>query len=107
MIYLLFSFEKYKTETNNIKYAIVGYTTVYPFYAYPDSTRLRVSQFLILPQFHRQGHGSKLLKAVYEYAKQTKCLEVCVEDPSDEFQTMRDTVDVKLFTELMNDKGMF
>ena len=39
------------------QYSIVGYTTVYGFYAYPDKTRARVSQMLILPPYQRKGHG--------------------------------------------------
>lgn len=90
-------FEKYKTETNHTRYAIIGYVTVYPFYAYPDSTRLRVSQFVILPPYQKHGHGSKLLSAVYTYSQSGNIKEVCVEDPSDAFQSMRDLVDYKNF----------
>lgn len=31
------------------------------------------------------------------------CLEVCVEDPSDEFQALRDHLDLKLFTKYMKE----
>jgi histone acetyltransferase 1 len=91
-------FEKYKTETNQSRYAIIGYTTVYPFYAYPDKLRLRISQFIILPPFQKQGHGSKLLDAVYTSAQSNESVvEVCVEDPSDQFQSLRDVSDYKNF----------
>lgn len=40
-------------------YHFVGYSTVYPFYYWPENTRMRISQFLILPPFQEQGHGSE------------------------------------------------
>lgn len=79
-----------------------------------------MSQFLILPPFQRQGHGRKLLLAIYTYAikgyKEQKsligynalqnveektyepreCYEVTVENPGDEFQLMRNKVDVEV-----------
>jgi histone acetyltransferase 1 len=79
---------------------IVGYCTVYPFYGYPDRTRLRISQFIILPPFQKQGHGSKLLNSIYNYAKQINSIDVCVEDASEEFQMLRDKVDLKNFQKL-------
>eukprot|EP01080_Neovahlkampfia_damariscottae_P000317 gene317-6731_t len=81
-------------------YNIVGYCTVYPFYGYPDRTRLRISQFIILPPFQKQGHGSKLLKSIYNYAKQINSIDVCVEDPSDDFQSLRDKIDFQNFQKL-------
>ena len=35
-------FEKYKDEDGNEKYAVVGLSTVFRFYAYPEQTRPRV-----------------------------------------------------------------
>ena len=51
-------FEK-KCDAGRNLYSIVGYTTVYGFYAYPDKLRPRLSQLLILPQFQRKGHGGE------------------------------------------------
>jgi hypothetical protein len=42
---------------------------------------------------------------VYNYGKATNCMEVCVEDPSREFQKMRDTVDLQNFRQV--EKSMF
>jgi histone acetyltransferase 1 len=100
---LFFIFERYRSDTDSIRYGFAGYTTVYPFYAYPDRTRLRISQFLILPPFQRKGHGAKLLQTVYNYGKSINCLEVCVEDPSSEFQKMRDTVDLQNYKDVEKD----
>lgn len=47
------------------RYAVCGYATVYLYYAYPNKTRPRISQFLVLPPFQRIGLGAKLLDVVY------------------------------------------
>lgn len=39
-----------------------GFCTVYRFYAYPDSQRMRVSQFLVLPPYQGIGLGTHLLE---------------------------------------------
>lgn len=54
---VFFLFEK-RSEGGETSYAVVGYATVYTFYNYPDKKRKRVSQFLILPPYQKQGHGS-------------------------------------------------
>ncbi|KAF0979971.1 hypothetical protein FDP41_001124 [Naegleria fowleri] len=121
------SYEKVKnTETNNFEYIPIGFSSIYPFFVMKkdgnqliDTRRLRVSQFLILPPFQGQGHGRKLLLAIYTYAtkgfKEQKavvgynalsfdektfppreCYEVTVENPGDDFQTMRTKVDLEV-----------
>jgi len=40
-------------------YSFVGYVTLYKFFAFPDSTRLRLSQIFVLPTHQRKGHGQK------------------------------------------------
>lgn len=114
------SYEKTKDETNNFEYIPVGFCSVYPFYTLKregskivDCRRLRISQFLVLPPFQRQGHGRKLLRAVYTYANKgykeprsqigfnalesteqktyepRECYEVTVENPGDDFSALR------------------
>jgi histone acetyltransferase 1 len=75
-------------------FAFVGYTTLYKFLRYPTGWRLRVSQILILPPFQRQGHGQRLLQAVYTEAREKQFVEVNVEDPSIGFQAVRDLTDM-------------
>ncbi|KAL0486734.1 histone acetyltransferase [Acrasis kona] len=99
---VFFVFEKYK-NVDKVKYGFVGYTTVYPFYAYPDTTRVRISQFLILPSFQRKGIGRRLLQSVYDYGKSINCMEVCVEDPSIDFQMMRDLTDLENYKQVEKD----
>jgi len=88
-------FEK-RTSHGNIDFSIVGFTTVYPFYAYPDKIRLRVSQMVILPPFQRKGHGTQLLRAVYKFGIEQGVIDVAIEDPNDEFMFLRDITDLEL-----------
>ncbi|CAH3164227.1 unnamed protein product [Porites lobata] len=86
-------FEKRK-EAGNVYYSIVGYSTVYQYYAYPDKIRPRISQMLILPPFQRQGHGVQLLQTVDKfYVKNLRVLDITVEEPSSDFLKLRDYVD--------------
>jgi GNAT superfamily N-acetyltransferase len=57
-----------------------------------------LSQFIILPPYQGLGLGSALLKIVYDYyIKQDKnCVEFSVEEPSDEFQSLMDQIELKM-----------
>uniref|UniRef100_A0A7N6A763 Histone acetyltransferase type B catalytic subunit n=1 Tax=Anabas testudineus TaxID=64144 RepID=A0A7N6A763_ANATE len=79
-------FEKYNKDGETL-YATVGYMTVYNYYVYPDKTRPRVSQMLILPPFQGEGHGAQLLEAVHRFYCNQPCLDI---------YTLRDYVLVKL-----------
>lgn len=77
-------------------YTSMGYSTVYHFYAFPDKSRYRISQMLILPPFQRKGHGGRLLQAIYDdLVPRPLVRDILVEDPSDDFQAMRDYVDCR------------
>lgn len=59
--------------------------------------KLRISQFIVLPTYQRLGIGSTLLENMYQYyLNDKKCTEITVEDPSDDFQQMKDALDIKL-----------
>ncbi|XP_056289086.1 histone acetyltransferase type B catalytic subunit isoform X3 [Pseudoliparis swirei] len=88
-------FEKYKKDGETL-YATVGYMTVYNYYVYPDKTRPRVSQMLILPPFQGEGHGAQLLEAVHRfYCSLPKVQDITAEDPSESYVKLRDYVLVK------------
>ncbi|QSL65687.1 hypothetical protein MERGE_003000 [Pneumocystis wakefieldiae] len=78
----------YEKQSRNYQdhYCFIGYSTVYLYYWYSrefhDNSRARIAQFVILPPFQRNGHGD------------SKIQEITVEDPSDEFQDMRDKQDI-------------
>jgi len=76
------------------QYSIVGYTTVYNFYSYPEKIRKRISQFLILPPFQKQRHGAELLNALYDlYRGNDKVKDLTVEEPSLPFSHLRNVSD--------------
>ncbi|KAM6987048.1 histone acetyltransferase type B catalytic subunit [Aplochiton taeniatus] len=88
-------FEKYYKDGETL-FATVGYMTVYNYYVYPDKTRPRVSQMLILPPFQGEGHGAQLLEAVHRfYCTLPKVQDITAEDPSESYVKLRDFVLVK------------
>ncbi|KAI0253813.1 acyl-CoA N-acyltransferase [Lactifluus subvellereus] len=81
------------TET----YHFVGYSSLYPFYCFPDKVRLRLSQFVIVPPYQRQGHGSALYNAIYQYVLTRPSIsELTVEDPAEAFEDLRDRNDLAM-----------
>lgn len=88
-------YEKYSTSDHKNMYSIAGYITVYEYYAYPLNIRPRISQVLVLPPFQRKSLCTYLLNAVYDYyVKNDNVIDITVEDPTEEFQLVRDFVDI-------------
>lgn len=59
------------------------------------SSRERISQFLILPPYQNQSLGSRLYNCVFEDLVQKPFIyEIPVEDPSEDFDAMRDYCDI-------------
>ncbi|GAB4819463.1 hypothetical protein N2152v2_006509 [Parachlorella kessleri] len=73
---------------------LVGFATVYKFYAYPDRCRLRLSQVLVLPPHQGRGVGSLLLRALGQQADALDAVDVTCEDPSEDLQRIRDKLDL-------------
>ncbi|KAL7060793.1 hypothetical protein AAHC03_09409 [Spirometra sp. Aus1] len=90
-------YEKFTSHSSPEKrYALVGFLTVYAFYAFPEHVRPRVSQALILPPFRGMGHATRLLESVYDdFVPLPKVIDITVEEPSPEFQRLRDFLDCK------------
>lgn len=94
-------------KTENDHYDIVGYTTYYPFFHFPDKLRMRISQFLILPPYQRQGVGKCLYNYLYDtFLADERVIDITVEDPNDDFQDMRDRCDVMNLLSLKVLKGV-
>ena len=98
-------------------YSLVGYSTTYRWYFYHKSaaersqvsnapfpfqpvsisqipSRLRVSQFLILPPHQLSGHGSHLYRTIHSASLSDPTIyELTVEDPNEAFDALRDTND--------------
>jgi len=98
-------------------YSFVGYSTTYRFFTIkstpiplfsndtkqgsisPNSlpSRVRISQFLVLPPYQQLGHGSAMYQAIYaEIMADSTVFELSVEDPSEEFDRLRDVNDWKV-----------
>lgn len=70
--------------------------SLYRFWHYPSSSRLRLSQFLILPPYHKQSHGTHLYQIAYSSTLESDSItELTVEDPNEAFDRLRDTADLK------------
>lgn len=90
---------------NDVPSSFVGYATTYPFSTRnPLSNdddgplfvdRIRISQVAIVPLHQRQGHGAKLLQAIYTDAHERHAIEITVEDPSIGFRILRDVNDLQ------------
>ncbi|KAG0558397.1 hypothetical protein KC19_10G025200 [Ceratodon purpureus] len=83
------------TEGEGPEMVVTGFCTVYRFYSYPESTRLRVSQILVLPPYQGQGYGYRMLETIYRIATERNCNDITFEDPSDSLQELRDCMDVQ------------
>ena len=59
------------------------------------SSRERISQFLILPPYQNQSLGSRLYNFIFEHLVNKPFIyEIPVEDPSEDFDAMRDYCDI-------------
>ena len=96
--YIIYRVAKLHGHKGHDYYSVEGYATTYEFWeAQADRCRTRISQFLILPTHQRQGFGKELLDGIYtDLLQNAKCYEITVEDPSYEFESMRDGYDIKL-----------
>lgn len=78
------------------RWHFMGYTSLYKFWCWPDSSRIRLSQFVILPPYQKQGHGAALYTTVYDQIRQRPSVaELTVEDPSEDFDRLRDGNDIR------------
>ncbi|KAK1266246.1 putative histone acetyltransferase type B catalytic subunit [Acorus gramineus] len=89
-IYLVIKKMNYSGETN---FRALGFATVYRFYRYPESWRLRISQILVLPPYQGQGHGRHLLESINTVSISKNIYDVTAEEPSDYLKHVRDCVD--------------
>lgn len=94
---VLFERRKRKDAPSTPTYHFVGYSSLYPFYCYPERVRMRLSQFVIVPPYQRQGHGSELYNSIYQYiVSRPDIAELTVEDPAEAFEDLRDVNDLKM-----------
>lgn len=83
---------------------IVGFTTAYNFWKYPGhekfdagikSIRKKISQFIVLPFYQGQRLGSQMYGRLFEsWLEDDTIVEIVVEDPNENFDEIRDRVDM-------------
>ncbi|XP_021901463.1 histone acetyltransferase type B catalytic subunit [Carica papaya] len=73
---------------------LLGFSAVYRFYRYPDSSRLRLSQILVLPPYQHMGYGSYLVEVLNNVAISENVYDLTVEEPLEYFQHIRTCVDI-------------
>ena len=107
---VMYLFEQHKDEEDSSnKLSLAGYMTLLhvnsPFRKPNPGIIVRVCQALILPPYHKAGHGTQILNSVYDYAarnrnKESSSENICeinVEDPAPAFVRLRDCVDYQRF----------
>lgn len=130
-VYFVYEKTQVPDEPNISPYVLVGYETTYRCYTmsvpesrpkvtslqtFPDiepinltlqDSRLRVSQVVVLPPFQSSGHGSELFRVVYNRVMADKTIfELTVEDPSEEFDRLRDAHDWKILEPAFRNAGI-
>ncbi|GAA5859267.1 hypothetical protein JCM1840_003825 [Sporobolomyces johnsonii] len=99
-------FERRK-RGDTVSYHFAGYVSFYSFFCWPDTKRLRLAQFVLLPIYHGQGHGSALYNLCYRnILSRDEISELTVEDPSETFEDMRDKCDLYTLLEGGDLKGL-
>ncbi|KAI9342913.1 acyl-CoA N-acyltransferase [Obelidium mucronatum] len=84
------------TPGHDYSYSLVGFSTVYAFWCFPDGKRMRISQFLIMPPFQKQGHGKQLYNAMKrDFVSRKEVTDFGVEDPNEDFSNLRDICDIQ------------
>lgn len=75
-----------------------GYCNAYAFLMFPDKTRMRLSQFVILPPYQGKSLGTEFYKRIMmDWQRNEDIKEVTVEDPNEKFSAMRLRADYQLF----------
>ena len=100
-------YEKEELSDDCCRYNFVGYSTCYRFYAFPEHERPRVSQVLVLPPYQKMGHCVEILNTIFkDYRGVEKVIDITAEDPSEDFQRVRDYVDALNCLKLSSSKGL-
>ncbi|KAL1855836.1 histone acetyltransferase 1 [Diaporthe australafricana] len=117
-VFFLYQKRPVQSKPGQFSYIFAGYSTVYRLYALQPQNaatalstgefelpaqkdftefpcRSRISQFIILPTFGKKGNGMRLYNQVYQtLLVDEKTFEITVEDPNEDFDVVRDMVDL-------------
>ncbi|KAK4790460.1 hypothetical protein SAY86_017764 [Trapa natans] len=92
-LYLLI--EKPVDQTANNQDRLLGFSSVYRYYHYPDGlSRLRLNLILVLPPYRCKGYGRRILRVLKNVAITEDAYDLTVKEPSEELQHMRTCIDV-------------
>lgn len=91
-IYLLVQEKK---DTQDSPSRLLGFAAVYRFHRYPESTRLRLGQILVMPPYQRKGYGRFLLELLNRVAISEDVYDLTIEEPEDSLQHVRLCIDVE------------
>ncbi|XP_041006246.1 histone acetyltransferase type B catalytic subunit isoform X1 [Juglans microcarpa x Juglans regia] len=86
--------QKKPDQQGEIQCRLLGFTAIYRFFHYPESSRLRLSQILVLPPYQHKGYGRYLLEVLNNVAVSEDVYDLTVEEPLDYFQHVRTCVDI-------------
>ena len=76
---------------------LVAYATTFDEFQKVPKAPVTISQVLVLPPYQQYGIGSALVEKIYKhYLSTTKCKLMVVEDPAEDFQRMKDVLDIKM-----------
>lgn len=74
----------------------IGFCAVYDFFSYPDKSRMRISQFFVLPNHQKRGIGTRFLTCVYQnFWNNPSIKDITVESPSTVFSYVRSMVETR------------
>ncbi|XP_077217413.1 histone acetyltransferase of the GNAT family 2 isoform X2 [Tasmannia lanceolata] len=90
---IYFVVERNTDQSRDTNLKLLGFAAIYRFYYYPDSSRIRISQILVLPPYQGQGHGRHLVETLNSIAVSENVYDVTFEDPSDYLQHVRACID--------------
>ncbi|KAK8706981.1 hypothetical protein V6N13_058050 [Hibiscus sabdariffa] len=82
-------------QPENTQHLLLGFAALYRFYHYPDGSRLRLSQILVLPPYQHKGYGSHLVEVLSNVAISENVYDLTVEEPQEYFQHVRTSFDIK------------
>ncbi|KAK4345124.1 hypothetical protein RND71_035300 [Anisodus tanguticus] len=74
---------------------LLGFAAVYRFHRYPESTRVRLGQILVMPPYQRKGYGRFLLEVLNRVAISEDVYDLTIEEPEDSLQHVRSCIDVE------------
>ncbi|XP_047338102.1 histone acetyltransferase type B catalytic subunit [Impatiens glandulifera] len=74
---------------------LLGLAALYRFFHYPNSSRLRLGQILVLPPYQKKGYCRFLLNALTEFAHSEDLYDLTIEEPLDSIQYIRTCIDIE------------